>query len=83
MTEFGFRFEAEIPFYRLNVFPVTIPSLSQRKEDIPLLVTHFTQKFSRDYILRTLQETGWRIEGPRGAAKILEINPNTLRNRMR
>jgi DNA-binding NtrC family response regulator len=37
----------------------------------------------RDYILRTLQETGWRIDGPRGAAKILELNPSTLRNRMR
>jgi len=37
----------------------------------------------RDYILRTLQETGWRIEGSRGAAKILEMNPSTLRNRMR
>jgi len=156
------RFRQDL-FYRLNVFPVTIPSLSQRKEDIPQLVTHFTQKFSmdfgkkiesipknimkkleayhwpgnvrelinvieravivsngtqlqlaekidadpvspksdslsevtssleykglieveRDYILRTVQETGWRIDGPRGAAKILELNPSTLRNRMR
>jgi len=42
------RFRQDL-FYRLNVFPVTIPSLSQRKEDIPLLVTHFTQKFSRDF----------------------------------
>lgn len=34
-------------FYRLNVFPVQIPSLRERKEDIPDLVRYFTQKFAR------------------------------------
>jgi len=34
-------------FYRLNVFPITIPPLRQRREDIPALVRFFTQKYAR------------------------------------
>jgi formate hydrogenlyase transcriptional activator len=34
-------------FYRLNVFPINIPALRERREDVPLLVRYFVQKFSR------------------------------------
>jgi DNA-binding NtrC family response regulator len=36
-------------FYRLNVVPIAIPPLRARKDDIPILVEHFLQKYSREF----------------------------------
>ena len=61
----------------LSVEPIIEPKFEESDELLPLA------EYERQYIIKVLEKTYWRVEGPEGAARILDMHPETLRSRMR
>jgi transcriptional regulator with GAF, ATPase, and Fis domain len=61
----------------LKTIPEPLSLRSESPQSMPTL-----EQFERTRILEVLDQTNWRIEGPKGAAMILGLHPNTLRSRL-
>jgi PAS domain S-box-containing protein len=54
----------------------------EQKPEEPLTSLKSLEEVEKEYIIRVLEQTGWKIEGPSGAAHLLLLKPSTLRARM-
>ncbi len=61
----------------LTIETLLKPEFEEDEKFLPL------DEFERRYIIKVLEKTWWRVEGPAGAARILDMNQDTLRSRMR
>jgi len=77
------KFKEEL-FYRLNVFPIRIPPLRDRKEDIPALVEHFVRKYNKvlgTSISGVTEEAMELLEGYNWPGNVRELE-NVVQNAM-
>src|SRR6186713_2472286 len=65
-------------FYRLNIIPIHLPPLRDRKEDIPLLVQHFLKKFTAPESAAAGAKAD-QTRGPEPAARSLSISQQAMR----
>jgi PAS domain S-box-containing protein len=68
----------EGPLLEIEAEMLAEPSAGQAAEQPGNL-----ENLERQHIIQTLRQTGWVIEGPKGAALVLGLHPNTLRSRMK
>lgn len=76
--------------YQNDPVPSTSLNRAGNVSDSTPVTTHETppsgapslQDVERRHILSVLEQTGWKISGPKGAAEVLKLHPNTLRDRM-
>jgi DNA-binding NtrC family response regulator len=77
MVEEG-KFREDL-FYRLNVFPIVVPPLRERKEDIPELVAHFLHKHSKGTDMRINEEAMTFLMENNWKGNVRELENNIAR----
>ena len=63
-----------------NLTPISISRDNEEEND--LQQSRSLEEVEKEYITKILEQCEWRINGEKGAAKILKLHPNTLRNRL-
>jgi len=72
------KFRADL-YYRLNVFPIAVPPLREREDDIPLLIEHFVKRFAQrqgksiDYIPEEVMEELKRYDWPGNVRELQNV----------
>jgi PAS domain S-box-containing protein len=59
------------------------PSVEAAAPDAPAFAPTSMEDVERQHIATVLKQTRWRIDGPNGAARVLDVNPSTLRSRIK
>jgi formate hydrogenlyase transcriptional activator len=67
----------------LEVDPAMLPAVAPPIVATPTPAVGDLESFERAHILSVLEQTRWVIEGPKGAAQVLGLHPNTLRSRLK
>jgi transcriptional regulator of acetoin/glycerol metabolism len=67
----------------LEVEAELLPELQGKSAGAGERTSSGLKSVEKDHILATLTTTNWVIDGARGAAKLLDLHPNTLRSRMK
>ena len=75
--------ELSVPVEVLSAQPATAFASSPVADGTPTLAPNSMQDIERQHIASVLRQTRWRIDGPYGAARILDVNPSTLRSRIK
>jgi PAS domain S-box-containing protein len=75
--------ELNVPVEVLSAQPVAAFAPPSAAEEAPARPPTSLEDIERQHVASVLKQTRWRIDGPNGAARVLNVNPSTLRSRIK